>query len=95
MSEVPLYESHLPRTFFSFFFTLVTGPRRSLSLKLSGTRVYEPQNTYRRAVCSVLVRGGYRRAVGSVVVRGRQAHSPRRGERGSRLLPRILLGSQA
>jgi len=26
-----------------FFFTLVTGPRRSLSLKLSGTRVYEPQ----------------------------------------------------
>jgi len=29
-------------TFF-FFFTLVTGPRRSLSLKLSDTRVYEPQ----------------------------------------------------
>jgi len=28
---------------FSFFFTLVTGPRRSLSLKLSDTRVYEPQ----------------------------------------------------
>ena len=26
-----------------FFFTRVTGPRRSLSLKLSGTRVYEPQ----------------------------------------------------
>ena len=26
-----------------FFFTLVTGPTRSLSLKLSGTRVYEPQ----------------------------------------------------
>ena len=26
-----------------FFFTLVTGPRRSLSLKLSHTRVYEPQ----------------------------------------------------
>jgi len=25
-----------------FFFTLVTGPRRSLSLKLSDTRVYEP-----------------------------------------------------
>ena len=25
------------------FFTLVTGPRRSLSLKLSDTRVYEPQ----------------------------------------------------
>ena len=29
--------------FFFFFFTLVTGPRRSLSLKLSDTRVYEPQ----------------------------------------------------
>ena len=28
---------------FFFFFTLVTGPRRSLSLTLSGTRVYEPQ----------------------------------------------------
>ena len=26
-----------------FFFTLVTGPRRSLSLKLSDKRVYEPQ----------------------------------------------------
>ena len=26
-----------------FFFTHVTGPRRSLSLKLSDTRVYEPQ----------------------------------------------------
>jgi len=28
---------------FCFFFNLVTGPRRSLSLKLSDTRVYEPQ----------------------------------------------------
>ena len=28
---------------FFFFFTLVTGPRRSLSLKLNDTRVYEPQ----------------------------------------------------
>jgi len=28
---------------FFFFFTLVTSPRRSLSLKLSDTRVYEPQ----------------------------------------------------
>jgi len=26
-----------------FFFTLVTGPRRSLSLKMSDTRVYAPQ----------------------------------------------------
>ena len=30
-------------SFFAFFFTLVTGPRRSLSLKLSDKRVYEPQ----------------------------------------------------
>ena len=29
--------------YFFFFFTLVTGPRRSLSLKLSDTGVYEPQ----------------------------------------------------
>ena len=29
--------------FFFFFLSLVTGPRRSLSLKLSDTRVYEPQ----------------------------------------------------
>ena len=28
---------------FFFFFTRVTGPRRSLSLKLSDTRVYAPQ----------------------------------------------------
>ena len=28
---------------FFFFFTLVTGPSRSLSLKLSDTKVYEPQ----------------------------------------------------
>jgi len=27
----------------TLFFTLVTGPRRSLSLNLSDTRVYEPQ----------------------------------------------------
>ena len=33
----------MPKSFFFFFFTLVTGPRRSLSLKLSDTRVYEPQ----------------------------------------------------
>ena len=30
------------KVLFFFFFTLVTGPRRSLSLKLSDTRVYEP-----------------------------------------------------
>ena len=29
--------------FFFFFFTLVTGPRRALSLMLSDTRVYEPE----------------------------------------------------
>ena len=31
------------RMLFFFFFTLVTGPGRSLSLKMSDTRVYEPQ----------------------------------------------------
>jgi len=30
-----------------FFFTLVTGPRRSLSLQLSDTRVYEPRTRAR------------------------------------------------
>ena len=39
----PDMESLLPHIFFFFFFTLVTGPRRSLNLKLSDTRVYEPQ----------------------------------------------------
>jgi len=33
-----------------FFFTLVTGPRRSLSLKLRDTRVYQPQ--IRTGTCS-------------------------------------------
>jgi len=32
-----------PWTVLLFFFTLVTGPRMPLSLKLSDTRVYEPQ----------------------------------------------------
>ena len=35
--------------FLLLFFTLVTGPRRSLSLKLSDTRVYEPQTRARFA----------------------------------------------
>ena len=35
--------NHLPKASLPpFFFTLVTGPRRSLILKLSDTRVYEP-----------------------------------------------------
>ena len=41
---------HLDRTFEKyrdFFFALVTGPRRSLRLKLSDTRVYEPQKRTR------------------------------------------------
>ena len=42
------------------FFTLVTGPRRSLSLKLSDTRVYEPQIRARLGTtahfCEVVVR---------------------------------------
>jgi len=41
-----------------FFFTLVTGPRRSLSLKLSDARVYEPQIRARNQVVhSVQARG--------------------------------------
>ena len=39
-----------PKCFF-FFFTLVTGPRRSLSLKLSDTRVYEPQIRALQVIC--------------------------------------------
>ena len=38
--------THQARGQVSFFFTLVTGPRRSLSLKLSDTRVYGPQIPY-------------------------------------------------
>ena len=33
----------ISRYIFALLFTLVTGPRGSLSLKLSDTRVYEPQ----------------------------------------------------
>jgi len=33
----------MKQVLFFFFFALVTGPGRSLSLKLSDTRVYEPQ----------------------------------------------------
>ena len=43
---VPQPFIHQPSTFFFFFFfffTLVTRPRRSLSLRLSDARVYEPQ----------------------------------------------------
>ena len=39
MSEVPLQAAPTP----FFYFTLVTGPQWSSSLKLSDTRVYEPQ----------------------------------------------------
>ena len=35
----------------TFFFTLVTGPRRSLSLKLGDTRVYESQIRAHRGRC--------------------------------------------
>ena len=39
----PRRDRRSPAGLLLFFFTLVTGPRRSLSLKLSDTRVYEPQ----------------------------------------------------
>ena len=38
------FDSGRARSF--FFFTLDTGPRRSLILKLSDTRVYEPPNPF-------------------------------------------------
>ena len=45
---------------FFFFFTLVTGPRRSLSLKMSDKRVYEPQIRARLGTtahfCAVVVK---------------------------------------
>jgi len=37
-----LREHIIAQVFFFFFITLVTGPRRSLSLKLSDTKVCEP-----------------------------------------------------
>ena len=50
MSEVPLQRTwtrwgsgSAPSPLLLFFFTLVTGPGRSSGLKLSDTRVYEPQ----------------------------------------------------
>ena len=55
-----------------FFFTLVTGPTRSLRLKLSDTRVYAPQIRTRlgttahfceaQVVVLNFLSGGYRRA---------------------------------
>ena len=45
---------------FFFFFTLVTGPRRSLSLKLSDTRVYEPQIRARLGTTAQWVVSGQR-----------------------------------
>ena len=50
-------------TIFFFFFTLVTGPRRSSSLKLSDTRVYEPQIRARLGTahfCNALAGGAER-----------------------------------
>jgi len=42
---------------FFLFFTLVTGPRRFLSLKLSDTRVYEPQMRARLGTTAYFCRG--------------------------------------
>ena len=42
VSDKPRKVALRPSVLF-FFFTLVTGPRRSLGLQLSDTRVYEPQ----------------------------------------------------
>ena len=43
---------------FFFFFTLVTGPRRSLSLMLSDTRVYAPEIRTRLGTQSMLSHQG-------------------------------------
>ena len=60
---------HLACLYFFFFFTLVTGPSRSLSLKLSDTRVYAPQIQAR------LGTGGRRqRASPGVPLQGYLAH---------------------
>ena len=37
------WQENTRECFFFFFFTLITGPRRFLSLKLSDTSGYEPQ----------------------------------------------------
>ena len=42
--------------FFFFFFTFVTGPRGSLRLKLSDTRVYEPQIRARLGTTAISVK---------------------------------------
>ena len=42
---------------FFFFFTLVTGPRRSLSLKLSDKKVYAPQIRARLGYHSTAILG--------------------------------------
>ena len=54
------------RSFYCFFVTLVTGPRRSLSLKLSDTRVYEPQIL---DLCGARAGGGGRASNGYLHVR--------------------------
>ena len=43
----------------NLFFTLVTGPRWSLSLKLSDTRVYEPRIRARLGTTAHLAPGAY------------------------------------
>ena len=55
-----------------FFFTLATGPRRSLSLKLSDTKVYSPEilvrlgkhKTMVLGFCAGRVRGAHRQGAG-------------------------------
>ena len=40
LRQIPFVRVESVRGFFFFFFTLITGPRRSLSLKLSDKRVF-------------------------------------------------------
>ena len=65
----------------SFFFTLITGPRRSLSLKLSDTRVYVPQMRARRDSCrspqpeSLFATGGVGDACDVLLLRRGRRHA--------------------
>jgi len=55
-----------------FFFTLVTGPRRSLGLRLGDTRVYEPQIRGALAVRNVGVKDGKRLLLRNFIEKGFQ-----------------------
>jgi len=77
--------------FFFFFFTLVTGPRRSLSLKLSDTKVYEPQIRARLGNHNLTILGlqGRRRGIWRSRCRRRASRGPTPATSRSRNYPKI------